>query len=280
MGILDRLALVRGYLSSSRDFPMTSDDLLFGLLKQPCGAIAPRYVLDTRGAGEHLVVRLRGIETPLYWPRCLPLFDLHKVVTEACYERDWHFYEVPETAVRAGDSVLDCGAAEGLFSLRVLDRAGTVTAFEPLPLFARSMRRTFAESPTVTVRQEALGAAPGRGRLRGDSLYGQLDDGGDDGHGVEVAISSIDRWAADSGRRVDYIKADVESREIDVLRGAVHAIAEYRPRVAITVYHPGNVWTDMLGLLRSVAPGYRYRVKGLSYGGSRSRPVMLHAWHP
>lgn len=278
MGALARLDLVRGYVSASRDFSISTGDVLSGLLKPPCGVIGSRYVEDVTADGEHLVVRLRGARLPLYWPRSLPLFDLHKVVTEAFYERDWHYYEAPETTVGAGDSVLDCGAAEGVFSLRVADRAAAVTAFEPLPLFARSLRRTFAASPTVAVREEALGAAPGRGRLSGDSLYGRLDAGG--GEGVEVAISSIDRWAEAGGGRVDFIKADVESDELDVLRGAVHAIAEYRPRLAITVYHPGNAWRDMLALLRSVAPGYRHRVKGLSFNGSRSRPVMLHAWHP
>ena len=46
MGARDRVDLVRGYLSSSRDFSIPAVDVLRGLLKPPCGRIVPRYLLD------------------------------------------------------------------------------------------------------------------------------------------------------------------------------------------------------------------------------------------
>jgi FkbM family methyltransferase len=277
MNVMDRLTLLNAYLSPSRDFPFPAPKVLSGIVKPPCTTIGPRYVEELTECPDYVMVRVKGVRHPLAWPTELPLFDLYKVVTEAFYERDWHFYEVPETTVRPGDSVLDCGAAEGIFSLRVVDRAASVTAFEPLPLFVQSMRRTFADSPHVTVRPEALGSKPGSGRLSGGSLYGRLSD---DGDGIEVPVNTIDAWADESGARVDFIKGDLESHELEVLRGGVRTIERCRPRIAITVYHPGNAWRELLDLVRSVAPGYRHRLKGLSFNGGHSRPVMLHLWHP
>ena len=168
-----------------------------GVARPRCTRLGRRFVSGISEDNDHLVVHIRSVKSPLYWPKEYPLFDLYKVITEAFCEDDWHFYEVPETRVEPGDVVLDCGAAEGIFALRVQDRAARIVAFEPLPRFVASMRRTFAGDPNVSVVPQALGAAEGTAVLAGDSLYGCVVD---QGQGTPIRITTIDRSAQESAR--------------------------------------------------------------------------------
>jgi len=275
MPLQNRLNLAKAYFSSTRDFPISWATVAAGVVRPRCTQLGRRFISDISEQGDHLIVHIRSLKSPLYWPKEYPLFDLYKVVTEAFCEVDWHFYEVPETRVERGDVVLDCGAAEGIFALRVQDRAARIVAFEPLPRFVTSMRQTFADVPKVSVVPEALGSAEGEAVLAGDSLYGCVVDRG---QGTPIRITTIDRWAQKTGSRIDFIKGDLESFEMNVLRGAADTIRKYQPKIAFTVYHPGNNWLEMLSYVRNLVPGYKHRIKGISYNGAKARPVMLHLW--
>ncbi len=76
-----------------------------------------------------------------------------------------------------------------------------------------------------------------------------------------------------SGETVNFIKADVEGHEMDLLRGAEGIIRRDRPRIAITVYHPENEWKDLRDYVCSIVPGYRWQLKGMVPWG---KPLMLH----
>lgn len=273
-----RFELVQAYFSPARNFPLaTSDLLLNGVAKLPCTRLGSRFIegIDECEDTKFLCVKLKQISTPLYWPRSLPLFDLYKVVTECFYESDWHFYEIPETRVGAGDTVLDCGAAEGIFSLRVCERAKSVILFEPLPLFNESLRKTFATRSNVIVESCALGEAEEQAYLQGGSLYGSVTTRPG---GVPIQVKTIDKWATESGQSVQYIKGDLEGFELKVLKGAAETIGRDKPKIALTVYHVGNDWQEILAYLRKLAPNYRYKLKGVSYNGRYPRPTMLHCW--
>jgi FkbM family methyltransferase len=271
----NRTNLLKGYFAGGKDFPITfGETLTRGVLKLPCTAIGPRYISRILEAGEYQQVYFRGIAPPLFWPRKLGIFDLYKAATDCLHEEDWHHYEVPETRVRPGDVVLDCGAAEGLFALSVLERARRVAIFEPSPDFAGSLQRTFGSAPNAIVVPAALGSAEGKAFLSGGSLYGsvRMDDG------IPINITTVDAWAGRTDTRVDFMKGDLESYEFEVLKGAQTIIQRDRPKIAFTVYHPGNNWKEMVAFLRELVPQYQFRIKGLSYNAGRPRPVMLHAW--
>jgi FkbM family methyltransferase len=273
--IRNRTNLLKGYFAAGKDFPIAlGETLARGVLKPPCTAIGPRCVSRIVEAGEYQQVYFRGIALPLFWPTRLGLFDLYKAATDCLHEEDWHHYEVPETRVQPGDMVLDCGAAEGIFALSVLERAGRIAIFEPSPDFAGSLQRTFGNAPNAIVVPAALGSVEGKAFLSGGSLYGfvRMDDG------IPINVTTVDAWAARTNTRVDFMKGDLESYEFEVLKGARTIIQRDRPKIAFTVYHPGNNWKEMAAFLRGLVPEYQFRIKGLSYNAGYPRPVMLHAW--
>jgi FkbM family methyltransferase len=276
--VSQRLGLLQAFFSSKRDFQLAWIDVLKDIVKPSCMQIGPKFIEQIDEDGEYLSVKIRSVPTRLFWPKSLPLFDLYKVVTECFYEDDSHFYEVPETRVVPNDVVLDCGAAEGIFTLRVLEGAQRIIAFEPLPLFIKSMQKTFAQHASkVSIMPYALSDVEGNAFLSGTSLYGTVvkDIAKDN---IPIQITTIDKWSEQSGLRVGFIKGDLESFEYSVLRGGAETIRRDKPKIALTVYHSGNNWREILNFCRSLVPEYAYRIKGLSYNQKYPRPVMIHLW--
>ncbi len=111
-------------------YPVRRPSLLGTILGSPFGARTSRATLRALGRaaiaaveevpGEpYLRVRLRGVDRTLWWPLPIDRESLYIVAQEQAYPRNPHNYEIPQSVVRPDDVVLDCGAAEGLLSLRV-----------------------------------------------------------------------------------------------------------------------------------------------------------------
>jgi FkbM family methyltransferase len=137
------------------------------------------------------------------------------------------------------DFVVDVGANRGQFSLDVVRACpgARIVAFEPIPGEASVYERVLAGCPGVRLVTSALGATSGTATLHlsasadssslfpisrrqsdtypGTHLVGELD----------VAVQALDDcWSGlDPGDR-NLLKIDVQGGELDVLRGAVHAL--------------------------------------------------------
>lgn len=217
-----------------------------------------------------LAVHFHGLAQPLFWPAELPLDALRMVASEQFDRDDWHQYEVEETRVLPEDVVVDCGAAEGLFALRVATRCRRVHAIEPFPRFVQSMRRTLHGFPNVTIHECLLGDRDGPARLGGEGLTAM-----ESARGIEVPVRTLDSLFPAGGEDPTYLKADVEGAELRVLAGARALIRRRGPRIAFTTYHAPGHAADIAALLREIEPRYRIRTKGWSQFGT---PLLLHAW--
>lgn len=223
--------------------------------------------------GYHLI-HLEGCEVPLYYPGDLPLRHVEIALLELCLPDSWHCYEAEETRVACDDVVVDCGAAEGLFSLTVARRCRQVYAIEPLPAFVESMRRTFSGIPNVEILPVGLSDQDGLIPIREDGMFSSLDDRA---VGPTVRVCTLDSLFYDRGIPVTYIKGDLEGYEPRALRGAAETIRAWNPRISITTYHDPEHEKILVRLLGDLVPGYRFRLRGIT---TRGHPVMLHAWVP
>jgi FkbM family methyltransferase len=171
------------------------------------------------------------------------------------------------------DTVADCGAAEGLFTLTVAHRCRYVFAIEPAPAFVRALERTLAGFTNVSVLPCALAESDGVVRLSAGGITSRVIETDD---GQLVPARAIDSLFVRQGRRLDYLKADLEGAEVSMLRGAIETIRACAPRVAITTYHRREHAGQIAALLRDIHPDYHIFVKGIM--PQDGRPVMLHAW--
>lgn len=123
-----------------------------------------------------------------------------------------HRYLSEKFDVNSGDVVLDVGAAEGNFSLDIVDRAGRIYIFEADHLWAEALRQTFETyKDKVSIIEK----------------YVTSYDEGD-----FVKIDSVIK------EDVNFIKMDIEGIEWDALWGAANVIRKSSNlRIAACCYH-------------------------------------------
>ena len=90
--------------------------------------------------------------------------------------------------------------------------------------------------------------------------------------GSEVPFWAIDDFAKE---KYTFLKADIESYEYRMLLGARNTIQQYRPRLAICIYHNMVDMYSIPELVHAINPDYRLSVRQHSYGYEET---VLYAW--
>jgi FkbM family methyltransferase len=139
--------------------------------------------------------------------------------------------------VRPGNVVLDIGANRGLFTARLLQLVGDtgeVHAFEPYPLHVQRLRKMAARQRNLYVHAVALSDRVGEGQLMVPLVDGRRYEGmgsledprmklGSEAETINVALARLDDIVR--GRRVDFMKCDVEGHEGFVFKAAEQVLA-------------------------------------------------------
>ena len=168
--------------------------------------------------------------------------------------------------VRRGDSVIDVGAAHGMYTIpfaHLVGPAGRVDSFEPHPRQQGQLRflRRLLGADHVRVIASAVGAEVGENTMRlpvkyGFPIYGHA-------HVVDAStalpasdqkirqwrtpMTTVDSWADQEGiERVSFVKVDVEGFEPNVIAGATRTIENHRPSLLLEIEdrHLGRYDTD------------------------------------
>lgn len=128
--------------------------------------------------------------------------------------RSPHRYLSGEFDVAEGDVVVDVGAAEGNFSLSIIEKARAVYLFETDKNWIRALEATFAPwRDKVSIVRKFVSDKTADDRVTLDDYFG-------------------------SNQRIDFIKADVEGAEAQVLRGAQKTIERQKAlKITICTYH-------------------------------------------
>ena len=153
--------------------------------------------------------------------------------------RSPHRYLAGKFDVQEGDIVVDVGAAEGNFSLSVIEKAGFVYMFETDQRWIGALKATFEPwREKVKIIRKFVSD-----KTTGDSIA--LDD------------------FFKENQTINFIKADVEGAEAEVLRGASRILTtQRRLRIAICTYHrqeDAEILDDFLkeyGFSNSFSEGY------------------------
>lgn len=147
-------------------------------------------------------------------------------------EFSWGEVEVFRKLVRPDWLVIDAGANIGTHTVELSRMANVVLAFEPQRIAFQTLCANVALNHCLNVHafQAALGRedgmikVPQRDQNRLNNFGGVPLAGVTDGEAVD--LMRIDRLGM---RRCDFIKADVEGMEADLLVGAEQTIAKHRP---------------------------------------------------
>ena len=163
-----------------------------------------------------------------------------------------------------GEYVIDAGGCWGDTSLFFADAVGPrgrVYTFEFFPENLAVMRKNLALNPELSQRIEIICRPLWHTPNRTVSI---LEDGpatrlSEDTEGPNGYLTSTIDDCVSRGQipRVDFIKMDIEGAELAALQGASETIREFRPQLAISLYHSLNDFVDIPRFLSSLGVKYR-----------------------
>ena len=171
-----------------------------------------------------------------------------------------------------GRDFVDAGACRGESSLLMTEFAPRrIYAFEPVPEFRETMRRTIAASRVDTeirICPEALGATSCEAEFRIDDIGSSLAETGKarPGHAIRVQVRPLDELLAQSHPDADigFIKADIEGAGRAALAGMRETIRRFRPILSIAIYHNKDEFLGVKADLAAYFPDYRIRILSLN----------------
>lgn len=153
-------------------------------------------------------------------------------------------YEIGKVRLEPEDVVMDCGANVGLFSALAASLGCKVFSFEPVKHIAAITEQVADLYPErIFVINKALSDKVG------NVFFAQTDKEdyfhsdssrivGDGTNTIQIPSTTIDavveQYQLD---RVDFIKADIEGAERQMLKGATETLRKYAPKLSICTYH-------------------------------------------
>jgi hypothetical protein len=79
----------------------------------------------------------------------------------------------------------------------------------------------------------------------------------------KFAVTTLDEFVYGNNKnnsnkikKVDFIKADIEGAERDMLKGATQVLREHAPKLAICTYHMSDDPVVLEGIIRAANPAY------------------------
>lgn len=157
-----------------------------------------------------------------------------------CMEQDQrspHCYLTKQFCIGKREIGIDIGAAEGIFALELIDLVEHMYLIEADADWCRALALTFQDyREKVTV------------------IQGCVSDLEDSAH------TTLDTLFA--GKRIDFIKMDIEGAELQALYGAENLINDWKPKLAVCTYHNagdyGNIakWLMLKGYSINTSEGY------------------------
>ncbi len=169
-------------------------------------------------------------------------------------------YEYGQVKLEKGDTVIDCGANVGMFSAMsaVKTEGGKIYSFEPIPQVIEILRKTSSYYPNIVLEPYAVSNSCGEVCFEVDQSNVAASHIAANGKGgIPVQKITLDEFVKQEKiTKVDFIKADIEGAEPDMLLGAVGVLKEHAPKLAICTYHNPNHPLLLESIIKNANPDY------------------------
>lgn len=205
---------------------------------------------DVSDSKEKLPLLMHVFEDVFMFP-CFLNDDYHKDIVKY-YDR--YMIEGPygytdgsfDVTVKKGDIVIDAGAWIGDFSAYVASKGAMAYAFEPVSETFQWLCKT--QSLNNVVDGEG-GIHPVRKGLSSSECETDIsifnNNSGANSIITEhnnvterITVTTLDKFVEENYlKRVDFIKADIEGAEREMLRGATNVLRNFAPKLVICTYH-------------------------------------------
>jgi FkbM family methyltransferase len=174
-----------------------------------------------------------------------------------------------DVSVKAGDTVIDAGSLIGDFAAYAAARGAFTYAFEPTETTFELLEKTAKlNGGKIFPVKKGLGNIDGEAEMfiDGENPGGntinvvQGDASNHKNKRYTISISTLDNFVREQNiKKIDFIKADIEGAERDMLRGAKNVLREFAPKLAICTYHLPDDPKVLENLILETNPKYRVR---------------------
>lgn len=176
-------------------------------------------------------------------------------------------YEWGDVRIEEGDVVFDCGANLGVFSLLAAYKGAEVYAFEPISAARTALRKTLDLNPALKERVHIVPAA--LSDCEGSAEFTVLDGTlvgssmvlSQQGRKETARLTTVDAFCEAEGVSPDFIKADIEGAERQMMKGAVETLKRDAPKISICTYHFPDDAAVLRGIIKAANPAYRISEK-------------------
>ncbi len=175
-------------------------------------------------------------------------------------------YEIDEVKLEEGDFIIDAGANIGLFSILASQRVGEtgqVFAFEPIREAQEILKKNivFNQIDNINIIPEALGSNNSVIEFVKLETLGQ-SSGFVRGNFPKEKVKQVtlDYFVKKNRvKKVDFIKADIEGMEREMIKGAEQTIKKFKPKISICIYHRADDLKVLRSLIKGFVPVYNFK---------------------
>ncbi len=142
-----------------------------------------------------------------------------------------------------------------------------IYGFEPDPVCFKRLEKNIVNYANVSIHQIGLWSESKTLKFvpSVEAIHDQAAKIIDDGAGsVEIKVSSLDDFL--DGQEVTFIKMDPSGDIInEVIVGATYTISEYKPKLALGIYHSLEEFVDIPITLKNLCPDYKLFLRHNTY---------------
>lgn len=192
------------------------------------------------------------------------------ILPETFWTPAYNYHDI--CCVEENDVVFDIGAWIGdtayVFSQK-MKGTGMIYGFEPMPQNYDLLAENLHLIPNLKIYNMGLGKEDGVlnfifpewGAASGSST---CDINGE----YPVKIKTLDNFVKENNiEKVDFIKADIEGAECDMLIGATETIRKFHPKLAICIYHRGLIdHYEVPNVILSIRQDYEFFIEAFKDG--------------
>lgn len=253
--------------------PGYHDNMFEGVVTQYCNILSEAFKVEKDAFLTSEFLTLDGVKLPNFCiDKSMKAIEKNTFVIEVGdlllpYEGGPHFsregpYERENCAFREGDVVFDLGAAYGVVSALAAAKGCKVYSFEPscstLP-FLEKTKSLYINN--IGIINKAVGNVDGVIKFIDTGAYGgnRVAVNGESVQNgiIEVESVTLDAFVEENNiSRVDFIKADIEGSERDMLKGARNVLREHSPKLSLCTYHYPEDKEVMKKLILEANPDY------------------------
>jgi len=164
-----------------------------------------------------------------------------------------------DVTIKENDIVIDAGAWIGDFSAYAVFKGAKCYAFEPLKEYYEILEKTARlNDDLICPIEKGLGSSVCDTKISingaGSSIILKQESAGEE----TISITTLDKFVEENKLgRLDFIKADIEGAEREMLKGAANVLKTFAPKLSICTYHLPDDPEVLEKLILEANPDYK-----------------------